>query len=83
MSAQVQVETMMAEGRVDMVMHIGDYIFVFEFKVRASASSALEQINSRKYYEPWRPLQRKIVKCGVFFDVTDRTLKDWKYEYVE
>ncbi len=83
MSAQVQVETMMADGRVDMVMHIGDYIFVFEFKVRASASSALEQINTKKYYEPWRPLQRKIVKCGVLFDVTDRTLKDWEYEYVE
>ena len=82
MSAQVQVETMMADGRVDMVMHISDYIFIFEFKVRSSAKSALEQINKKHYFEPWRPVQRKIVKCGVLFDVHDRTLKDWKYEVV-
>ena len=83
MSAQVQVETMMADGRVDMVMHISDYIFIFEFKVRSSAKLALEQINKKLYFEPWRPVQRKIVKCGVLFDVHDRTLKDWKYEVVK
>lgn len=77
MSATVQCEVMMAEGRVDMVMRMGDKVFVCEFKVNASAKSALDQIDRNRYYEPWRPVQRKIVKVGARFDVADRTLKDW------
>jgi len=71
---------MMAEGRTDMVMHLGDKIFIFEFKVSSSAKSALEQIDRHRYYEPWRSFQRTIVKCGARFDVSTRTLKEWKFE---
>lgn len=77
MSAIVQCEVMMATGRVDLVMRMGDKVYVCEFKVSASAKSALEQIDSNKYYEPWRAVQRNIVKIGARFDVKDRTLKDW------
>jgi len=83
MAAQVQVEPMMSDGRVDMVMHLGDCIFIFEFKVSASAKSALGQIDKNRYAEPWRPVQRKLIKCGVRFDVVKRTLKDWKFEEVK
>jgi len=80
LAARAQCETMMAEGRTDMVMYLGDKIFIFEFKVSSSAKSALEQINRHKYYEPWRSSQRTIVKCGARFDVSTRTLKEWKFE---
>ena len=83
MGANVNVEVMMATGRVDMVMVIGDYVYVMEFKVSASAQSALDQIDRHKYYEPWRTVQRQVLKCGVRFDVTDRTLKDWQFLPVE
>lgn len=33
-----------------------------------------------KYYEPWRAIQRKIVKVGARFDVKERTLEDWNVE---
>jgi len=82
LSATVQCETMMAEGRTDMVMYLGDKIFIFEFKVRSSAKSALEQIDRHRYYEPWRSTQRTLVKCGARFDVSTRTLKEWKFEEV-
>lgn len=80
MSALVQCEVMMAEGRTDMVMRIGEKCFVCEFKVSASAKSALDQIDRNRYYEPYRTVQRRIIKVGAYFDVASRTLKDWKVE---
>lgn len=80
MSATVQCEVMMATGRVDLVMRMGDKVYVCEFKVSESAQSAITQIDSNRYYEPWRAVQRKIVKIGARFDVKDRTLKDWAVE---
>lgn len=83
MSALVQCEVMMATGRVDLVMRMGDKVYVCEFKVSASAKSALGQIDSNRYYEPWRAIQRKIVKIGARFDVKEQTLKDWNVEELE
>lgn len=83
MSATVQCEVMMATGRVDMVMRMGGKVYVCEFKVNASAKSALDQIDRNKYYEPWRAIQRKIIKIGARFDVKERTLKDWNVEELE
>lgn len=83
MSAIVQCEVMMADGRVDMVLRMGDKTYICEFKVNASAQSALDQIDSKRYYEPWRTIQRHIVKIGAYFDVASRTLKNWKVEELE
>ncbi len=83
MSATVQCEVMMATGRVDLVMRMGNKVYVCEFKVSSSAKSAIDQIDANRYYEPWRAVQRKIVKIGACFDVKDRTLKDWNVEELE
>lgn len=83
MSALVQCEVMMATGRVDLVMRMGNKVYVCEFKVNASAKSAIEQIDRNRYYEPWRAVQRKIVKIGARFDVKKRTLEDWNVEEQE
>lgn len=83
MSATVQCEVMMATGRVDLVMRMGSKVYVCEFKVNANAESALDQIDRNRYYEPWRAVQRKIVKVGARFDVKERTLKDWNVEELD
>lgn len=83
MAAIVQCEVMMSEGRTDLVMRLGDRVFVCEFKVSATATTALNQIDRKKYYEPWRAVQRRIIKVGAYFDVEERTLKYWKFEEVE
>lgn len=80
MAALVQCEAVMAEGRVDMVMRMGEKTFVCEFKVNSNAESALAQIDRKRYYEPWRREQRRIIKIGAYFDVQNRTLKDWSVE---
>ncbi len=80
MSAIVQCEVVMSEGRTDMVMRVGEKCFVCEFKVNANAKTALDQIDKKKYYEPYRTIQRRIIKIGAYFDVKERTLKDWNVE---
>lgn len=82
MSALVQCEVMMADGRVDMAMRMGDKLFVCEFKVSANAKTAIDQIDTKKYYEPWRATQRKIIKIGAQFDINNRTLKNWIAEEI-
>ena len=83
MGLQVRVEVMMARGRVDMVMWMGDVIFVFEFKMSASAASALAQIDARQYIEPWKTGPVHLVKCGARFDAHERTVVEWKFEEVQ
>jgi len=83
MGYQVHPEPHIAKGRVDLVLWIGDHIFIFEFKMSASCQSALDQIDARQYIEPWRCGPVRITKCGVQFSAKDRTIKDWKFEEVD
>lgn len=82
MGYQVHPEPHMAKGRVDLVLWIGDHIFVFEFKMSASCQSAINQIDAKQYIEPWRCGPVRITKCGVQFSAKDRTIKEWKFEEV-
>ena len=42
-----------------------------------SREEALEQINSKGYAIPYQPDHRSVVKIGVNFDSTTRTIGDW------
>jgi hypothetical protein len=55
---------------------------VFEFKLSgaATAEDALRQINEKGYLVPYVAGNRKLIKVGVEFDTTARTLKRWKIE---
>ena len=66
-----------AIGRADVVVKLHDAIYVFEFKVDGTPEEALEQINSKGYAIPYQPDHRSVVKIGVNFDSTTRTIGDW------
>lgn len=76
-------EPHIAKGRVDLVLWIGAHIFVFEFKMNDSCESAIDQIDTNQYIEPWHCGETKITKCAATFSAKDRTLKDWKFVEVE
>lgn len=83
MGYQVRTEVEMVNGRVDLVLWIGNHIFVFEFKMRENCESAIDQIDTKKYIEPWHCGNTKITKCAARFSAKDRTLKDWQFVEVE
>lgn len=80
MGQYVDVEVKSTIGRSDVVVKMADAIYVLEFKVDGSTEEALAQINSKQYAIPYAADHRRVVKVGVNFDSTTRTIGEWKIE---
>lgn len=80
MGQYVDAEVNTAIGRADVVVRLANAIYVFEFKVDGSADEALAQINSKEYTIAYQADHREIIKIGVNFDSTTRTIGEWKIE---
>ena len=74
----IRTEVKSAIGRADAVMHMPDTIYVFELKVDKSAEEALAQIDEKGYMLPYNSEGKRLVKIGISFDSTQRTIRDWK-----
>ncbi|MCD8290274.1 MAG: ATP-binding protein [Prevotella sp.] len=74
----VDVERKTSFGRIDIVLHTKDYIYVMELKVDTPAEKALEQIDSKEYLLPFAEDGRKLYKIGVSFSSKKRTISEWK-----
>ena len=80
MGQYVDTEVKSAVGRADVVIKMQDAIYVLEFKMDGTAEEALAQINSKGYAIPYEADPRKVVKVGINFDSTTRTIGDWEIE---
>ena len=64
-------------GRIDCRVQTRNYIYLFEFKRDGTATTALEQIDSKDYALPFIADSRRLYKIGVSFDSKSRKLTDW------
>lgn len=74
----IRTEVKSAIGRADAVMHMPDTIYVFELKVDKSADEALAQIDEKGYMLPYHSEGKRLVKVGISFVSTQRTISEWK-----
>lgn len=75
---QIETEFKTATGRVDAVVTTSDTVYVMEFKYGKSAAEALAQIDRKDYALPFTAVgDRSVVKVGVNFSPTDRTIDEW------
>ena len=74
----IRTEVKSAIGRADAVMHMPDATYVFELKVDKPADEALRQIDEKGYMIPYQAEGKRLVKVGISFDSTKRTLAEWK-----
>ena len=74
----IRTEVKSAIGRADAVMYMPDTIYVFELKVDKSADEALAQIDEKGYMLPYHSEGKRLVKVGISFDSTQRTISEWK-----
>ena len=72
------VEVHTATGRIDLVVHAPDRLYIMELKMRDSVDSALEQIDLKRYADRFALLCFPITKVGITFDIKKRTIRDWK-----
>lgn len=75
----VEVEHMIATGRIDMTVKTSRYIYVIELKLRNNGGkdAATEQITSRKYMEPYKADKRKVIGLAIELDEEGKGLLDW------
>lgn len=78
MGAYVKVEEDSSIGRADVVLHMPDTIYVMELKYDKTADEALQQIEDKGYLIPYSSEGKRLVKVGINYDSTKRTIGEWK-----
>jgi len=74
----VYTEKQQSEGRVDCIIEVPGYVYIFEFKLDGTADEALLQIEDKGYARPYEGDSRKLFRIGVSFSSETGTVSDWK-----
>ena len=77
---RVEVEKMIATGRIDMVVETTNFIYVLELKLsnNGGVDAATEQIKAKQYAEPFKADKRKVIALAIELDDKGKGLVDWK-----
>ena len=77
---RVEVEKMIATGRIGMVVENTNFVYVLELKLsnNGGIDAATEQIRAKQYIEPFKADKRKVVALAIELDDKGKGLVDWK-----
>lgn len=76
----IYTEKQQSEGRVDCIIEVPNYVYIFEFKLDGTATEALAQINDKGYALPYATDSRPLYRIGVSFSSEIGTIEDWAVE---
>ena len=74
----VYIEKEQSQGRVDCIVEVPDYVYIFEFKLNGSAQEALRQIEEKGYARPYATDSRKLFRIGVNFSSETGTISEFE-----
>ena len=77
---RVEVEKMIATGRIDMVVEVTNFIYVLELKLsnNGGVDAAEEQMKAKQYAEPFKADKRKVIALAIELDDMGKGLVSWK-----
>ena len=77
---RVEVEKMIATGRIGMVVENTNFVYVLELKLsnNGGIDAATEQIRAKQYAEPFKADRRKVVALAIELDDKGKGLINWK-----
>ena len=77
---QVEVERMLATGRIDIVAKTPRFVYVIELKLsnNGGKKAGAEQIRDNRYLEPFKSDKRETIGLAVELDDLGKGLKDWE-----
>ena len=78
MGEYVETERTTSNGRIDILIMTGDYVYIIEIKTDSTPDEALAQIEEKGYARPYTDGHRKVFKIGVNFSSADRRIEGWK-----
>ena len=76
----VYIEKEQSQGRVDCIVEVPGYVYIFEFKLDGSAQEALRQIEEKGYARPYATDSRKLFRIGVNFSSETGTISEFEVE---
>ena len=76
----VYIEKEQSQGRVDCIVEVPGYVYIFEFKLDGSAQEALRQIEEKGYTRPYAADPRKLFRIGVNFSSETGTISEFEVE---
>ena len=76
----VFIEKEQSQGRVDCIVEVPGYVYIFEFKLDGSAQEALRQIEEKGYTRPYATDPRKLFRIGVNFSSETGTISEFEVE---
>lgn len=76
---RVEAEVYTNQGRIDAVVEVDKYIYLFEFKLDKSAAEALQQIKTNAYYQKYHHKSKPLTLIGANFDSTKRQVTEWRH----
>ena len=77
---RVEVEKMIATGRIDMVVEVTNFIYVLELKLsnNGGVDAAEEQMKAKQYAEPVKADKRNVIALSIELDDMGKGLVGWK-----
>ena len=77
---RVEVEHMLATGRIDIIAKTARYIYVLELKLsnNGGKEAAARQMADRRYTEPFKADSRKVIALALELDSEGKGLVDWR-----
>ena len=77
---RVEVEKMIATGRIDMVVETTNFVYVLELKLsnNGGIDAAIEQMRAKQYAEPFKADKRKVIALAIELDDKGKVLVDWQ-----
>ena len=78
LGARCDVEVHTATGRVDLVAAMWGKLYLIEVKLDKPAGDALGQIDLKQYDKRFALYGLPVVKIGVTFSTTARTITEWQ-----
>ena len=74
----VGAEVHSSKGRSDVEVETDDAVYIFEFKTKATADEALEQIEKQGYHEKHKASEKRIFLIGASIQEDGRNIGEWK-----
>ena len=78
MGTRAEAEHRTANGRIDLLVWLPQYVYLFEIKMDRGAEVALEQIEWKGYAKGVDKGDRQLIAIGVSFSRAERGIQEWK-----
>ena len=78
MGTKAEAEHRTANGRIDLLVWLPQYVYLFEIKMDRGAEVALEQIEGKGYAKGVDTGGRQLIAIGVSFSRAERGIQEWK-----